>query len=521
MAELIWAGYALPDASAAPRSDFAVYVEGNRIVATGSLSDLKARYPAAHLVGGANLILLPAMVNSHDHGRGLGTVPLGVPDDLLEVWLLGLRVQPPLDPYLAAAYDGLRLLRSGVALTAHSHNPRDQSRIEQESEATLRGYRDAGIRVAYHPPIVNQNSLVYVDEGVFIETLPADLQPLARSFRRQTIPSPDEYFGLCHDLFRRYHDSGTATIQIQVSPVAAQWCSDDVILGCVQFARNHGTRVQMHMLETRYQRAYALRTWGKSTVRHLEEIGALGSSLTLPHMVWVDLDDLDLLAERDVGIAHNPSSNLRLRSGIASVPEFLAAGISLGIGLDGHTLDDDQDYLRELRLAWTLANRPGAESATVPASAIWSLGTTGGAAITLGKEIRLGKLEAGYLADLVLIDRGSGLDDWTIGLSAQASPDATLAYLPELMLRSASHQNVRDVMVNGEWVLRDRHSTKLDETTLVSELRQNLAVAAKSGGAAANPTRTIAPYVRQYYAGWDRDSDEPSEPRKPTGDSKW
>ncbi|HLH71669.1 MAG TPA: amidohydrolase family protein, partial [Chloroflexota bacterium] len=225
--------------------------------------------------------------------------------------------------------------------------------------------------------------------------------------------------------------------------------------------------------------------------------------------------------ERDVGIAHNPSSNLRLRSGIASVPEFLAAGISLGIGLDGHTLDDDQDYLRELRLAWTLANRPGAESATVPASAIWSLGTTGGAAITLGKEIRLGKLEAGYLADLVLIDRGSGLDDWTIGLSAQASPDATLAYLPELMLRSASHQNVRDVMVNGEWVLRDRHSTKLDETTLVSELRQNLAVAAKSGGAAANPTRTIAPYVRQYYAGWDRDSDEPSEPRKPTGDSKW
>ena len=521
MATLIWAGYALPDATAAPRSDFAVCVEGNRIVATGSFTDLKALYPTASLVGGANLILLPAMVNSHDHGRGLGTVPLGVPDDLLELWLLGLRVQPPLDPYLAAAYDGLRLLRSGVGLTAHSHNPRDRSRLDRESEATLSGYRDAGIRVAYHPPIVNQNSLVYADEAAFIETLPTDLQPLARSFLRQAIPSLDEYLGLCRDLFRRHHDTDAATVQIQVSPVAAQWCSDDVIVGCVQFAREHGTRVQMHMLETRYQRAYALRTWGKSTVRHLEEIGALGPWLTLAHMVWVDLDDLATLAERGVGIAHNPSSNLRLRSGIAPVPEFLEAGLSLGVGLDGHTLDEDQDYLRELRLAWTLANRPGAPSPTVPASVIWSLGTTGGAAITVGKTTKLGKLEAGYLADLVLIDQGSGLDDWTIGLSAQASPDAALAYLPELMLRGVCHQNVRDVMVNGEWVMRDGHSTRLDEAALVSELRQNLAVTAKSAGSVFNPAPAVVPDVRQYYLGWDRVSNEPSEPRKPTGDGKW
>ena len=118
----------------------------------------------------------------------------------------------------------------------------------------------------------------------------------------------------------------------------------------------------MHMLESPYQRDYAWRTWGRGFIEQLDSMGALGEWLTLAHMVWSEADDPALLAARGVSVAHNPSSNLRLRSGIAPIARYRQAGVNVGIGMDGHTLDDDQDYLREIRLAFTLGNRPGANS---------------------------------------------------------------------------------------------------------------------------------------------------------------
>ena len=412
MTTLIWAGLALPDADTPPQTDFAVGVEGNQIVATGSRQALRARYPDAAEVGGDHLLLFPALINSHDHGRGLGTASLGIPDDLLEIWLPGLWSQPTLDPYLAAVYDGIRLLRAGVGTTAHSHNPRNWQNVPAEAEATLRGYRDVGIRVAFHPVIIDQNFLVYDEAASFLAGLPAEVQKIAQAFLQVALPTPKDYFAMCSDLFSSYHDTNQHMAHLQVSPAGGQWCSDELILAAVDFAQLHQTRVQIHMLETRYQRHYAYRRWGKSFIQHLDEIGALGPWLTLAHMVWVDEADLPLLAERGVGIAHNPSSNLRLRSGIAPLAKMNLAGITTGIGLDGHGLDDDQDYLRELRLAWTLGNRPGAAEPSVPSQAIWRMGTINGAAITLGQTARLGKLAPGYLADLVLFDWQSTWGSW-------------------------------------------------------------------------------------------------------------
>ena len=170
--QLIWAGIALTGVERSPQSNFGVCVEGERLIATGERDQLRSRYPDAQIVGGSHLLLAPAMVNSHDHGRGLGTASLGVPDDLLEIWLLRLSSLPAIDPYLAAAYDGLRLLRSGVGTVAHSHNPRNWNNMAAEAAATIRGYQDAGIRVAFHPPIVAQNLLVYDNAGGFLASLP-------------------------------------------------------------------------------------------------------------------------------------------------------------------------------------------------------------------------------------------------------------------------------------------------------------------------------------------------------------
>jgi cytosine/adenosine deaminase-related metal-dependent hydrolase len=502
---IVWAGHAFLEVGAPPSAARGVGVEGNRIVDVGALDDLRARYPTADVVGSADFVLLPALVNSHDHGRGLGTLPLGVPDDLLEVWLVGLKALSGLDPYVAAAFDGLRLLRSGVGLTTHSHNPFDQHRLLEESEETLRGYRDAGIRVAYGPPYVDQNPLVYGDESDFLASVAPDLRPIAASMLAPGFGDLDEYLGVCRDLLHRHQDADQCLVQIQPNPVAVQWSSDRAIAESVELARRFGTRVQLHALETRYQRAYAQRRWGKSVVRHLDDVGALGPWLTAAHMVWTDPEDFLLLAEKGVGVAHNPSSNLRLRSGIAPIAEMLRAGVRLGVGLDGHSLDEDQDYLRELRLAWTLANRPGAKSATVLSQDVWRMGTVDGAAVTFGLTAPLGSLVVGNLADLFLIDRGEGLDDWSLGLGARSGVENERNDFADVLLRGASRRHVRHVMVNGRWVVRDGQSTTLDVREIVRALREDL-TRRRAGRAAAREAKQIALAVRAFYAGWDADT---------------
>jgi 5-methylthioadenosine/S-adenosylhomocysteine deaminase len=417
-----------------------------------------------------------------------------VPDDLLEIWLPGLFSQPATDPYQIARLEGLVLLRSGVGTTAHSHNPRAWANLEAEAEATLRGYREAGIRVAFHPPMIDQNSLVYAQRERFLAGLPATLQEAAQGFLQPVPLTHQDYFDLCERLFQRHHDAEGHTVHIQVSPAGGQWCSDALIVQAVDWARRHRTRVQMHMLETRYQRAYAFRRWGKSFIAHLAEIGALGPWLTLAHMVWIEPDDLPLLVEHGVGVAHNPSSNLRLRSGVAPVPALLAAGVGLGVGLDGQALDDDQDYLRELRVAWTLANRPGAGESTISAQQVFHLGTSGGAAITLGDDCGIGRLEIGALADLMLID-------WQAVAGVWLSPQIPV---PDALLRRASGHHIRHVMVGGEWVVRDGQSTRIDEAEVVAALREELnrydLTTLEQNAAAA---RALAPYLRRFYASWD------------------
>lgn len=366
--------------------------------------------------------------------------------------------------------------------------------MADEATATLQGYRDAGIRVAFHPPLVDQNLLVYAasqaEEDKFIATLPEELRTVARSMT-QPLLSHDDYFALCEWLFQRYHDAAHHTVHIQVSPAGGQWCSDALITRAVEWARARDTRVQMHMLETRAQRDYAFRKWGKSFIRHLEDICALGSWLTLAHMVWVEPDDLELLAGRGVAIAHNPSSNLRLRSGVAPLAAMLAAGVTVGIGLDGHALDDDQDYLREMRLAWVLGNLSASLSSARPPSIearrIWHLGSRGGAIATFGSAGGLGALAPDHLADLVLLDL-----DFVPRDVSTITGDDLIAYV----LHLATRRYVRHVMVNGEWVVRDGRATRLDEAALWAEIVTSLHASVRPQ---SEQIQSLSEHIRRFY----------------------
>ena len=490
MPTIVHARYAL--CAGAPVDDLALCVDGDFIVDAGSLSELAARYPAAERIGGDEFALLPAFTNAHDHGRALGTLALGLPDNFLEVWLGHLGRLPSIPPYLAALYSGLQLLASGVTAVAHSHNPSSWPSLPSELPEAMRGYADAGIRVAMHPPIIDQNSLVYAERQRFLDLLPAETRDELGG-RSEIDLSADEYFAALDELYSKYHDPLRHLAHVQASPAGGQWCSDALIIRACEWARRRGTRVQMHLLETPYQRRYAYKKWGLSFIRHLEDIGALGGWLTLAHAVWVEDEDIELLAERGVGIAHNISSNLRLRSGIAPIAKMAAAGVKVGIGLDGHSLDDDQDFLREMRLAWTIANQSGMAAADLSAEAVWRMGTSAAAEISFGAGAPLGLLEVGGLADLVLLDLAAITGKW-----APADYPAR-DLLPAFLLRRAKREHLRHVMVGGQWVIRDSEHVTIDINDVEREIWARL------GHEAGGQSSALDEYLRIFYRAWDAD----------------
>ena len=380
-----------------------------------------------------------------------------------------------------------------MTAVAHSHNPNSWSELAAELPEALRGYADAGIRVAMHPPIVDQNQLVYSGRERFLEMLPPELRGAVRDTKGIDL-SADDYFALLDELYRNAHDSKGHRVHIQVSPAGGQWCSDDLIIRACEWARLHQTRVQMHLLETRYQRKYAHKTWGDSFIRHLYDIGALGDWLTLAHMVWVEDDDIDLLAECGVGIAHNISSNLRLRSGIAPVAKMAAAGVKVGMGLDGQTLDDDQDFLREMRLAWTLGNQSGMAASDLSAGAVWRMGTDIAAAITFGAEVPLGELNVGGLADLILLDLDAVKGNW----APADYPSREL--LPAFLLRRARREYVRHVMVGVAWVVRNGEHVSVHIADVERELWERLQFVSDE------PAARLGAYLRNFYRGWDTEN---------------
>ncbi len=474
------------------QEDLALCIDSDQIIAAGKLADLSSRYPTAEVFGGDQFILTPGYINAHDHGRAVGTLALGLPDNFLELWLSQLANLPHIPPYLAALYSGVQLLRSGVTSVAHSHNPQSWAALPAEIPQSIRGYQDAGIRLAMHPPIVDQNMLVYAERERFLRLLPAEV--------RQAMDEPDlmplsaeAYFEALDDLYQNFHDDEGHRVHLQVSPAGGPWCSDQLVLRACEWASQHQTRVQMHLLETRYQRIYAHKTWGKCFLRHLDDIGALGDWLTLAHMVWVDDDDIDLLVERGVGVAHNISSNLRLRSGIAPVAAMSIAGVPIGIGLDGHSIDDDQDFLREMRLAWTIANQHGMEADDLSAATMWQMGTNLAANITFGSQVPLGQLGVGQLADLVLLDWEAIKGKW----SPDHLPPREL--VPAFLLRRAKREHVRHVMVGGKWRVMDGEPVDIDVDAVEREIYARLSFA----DSPLSPE--LAPYLRNFYGSWADD----------------
>ena len=219
------------------------------------------------------------------------------------------------------------------------------------------------------------------------------------------------------------------------------------------------------MLETIYQKMYATREWGKSPLAHLYYLGFLGPEVSCAHGVWLTDSDMDILAETGTAVSHNPSSNLRLKSGIAPLNRMLEKGVTVALGIDEAGINDDNDMLQEMRLAQKLHRVPGVSSPSPTSHQILNLATANGAKVTFfGDEV--GTLEPGKRADMVLVSLERILEPYL-------APETNMV---DALVYRGRGLDVDTVIVDGEVLLRNRVFTRLDKDEIVARLKESLSV---------------------------------------------
>ena len=217
-----------------------------------------------------------------------------------------------------------------------------------EMREVARAAGDVGVRVTLALFMRDRNPLVYGDAEAVLDALDPESRAAveARVSRADAERRPSRSRGSRPSRRR----SESPTFSVQFGPNGPQWCSDELLGAIAEASRRIGRRVHMHLLETRYQRAFADAAYPEGVVARLESLGLLSPRLTLAHCVYARDEDLDAIARAGAIIATNPSSNLHLRSGIAPIGEAMQRGCRVALGVDASALDEDDDILREMRL---------------------------------------------------------------------------------------------------------------------------------------------------------------------------
>jgi cytosine/adenosine deaminase-related metal-dependent hydrolase len=494
-ASLIRGGWLLTDAATTHVMPDAALVQRDGVITeVGPYGELRARHPDLVELGSPGHLVMPGLVNAHHHG-GLSSVMLGCVDGPLELWLSETWARRDADPYLDTLYGCARLLRAGVTTVMHNlvrWIPPGEGVLDRVADEILRAYRDAGMRVAFSVAMREERRIVYEDDERFLAALPASL---ADALRERLAGGLDgaAYVALCEDLIGR-HGKHPRT-RILLSPANVHWVSDRWLERIKESAGRHRAGIHMHLAETAYQRTMAERAWRTTPVGHLRDLGFLGPELSCAHAVWLSHADLDVLAAHRVTVCHNPSSNLRLSSGIAPVATMLERGVPVALGVDSAALGDDHDMLQEIRLAAALQSRPGLDTWRLDAGAVLTMATIAGARATgFGDEV--GTLSPGRRADVVLIDVEAVADP--------CRPDPAVPVL-ELVLRRATPAHVSAVVVDGETVYADGRATRFDEPAVRAELRRAFARPLSAGEAERRAiAQALRPWIRASYTGWPR-----------------
>jgi 5-methylthioadenosine/S-adenosylhomocysteine deaminase len=462
-----------PQSGTAEQKD--LLIERGRIVAMGA-PDTVDRAGAAHH-NARDRLIMPGFINAHTHGHA--NLVKGVAEAwTLEAsltngpWLAGAR--DPETMYLSTLLGAIDMLSKGCTacfdLVYEFPRPTRQGFM-----AVAQAYADAGMR-AVLAPMVADKSLFQAIPGL-IEALPPDLGDTVRKFElasgEQTIASIESIADARSEL--------PDGVTLAIAPTIPHHCSERFLRDCKDIADRHALPIHMHIAESRLQAVVARKTYGRSAVHYLAELGMLRPNFTAAHGVWLDDDDLDVLAAHGCSVAHIPASNYRLGSGVAHVRPMLARGINVGLATDGANSSDSLSMLQAMRLASFGArsfDRPREDWLT--SREVVRLATLGGARI-LALEGG-GRLEPGARADLGLFDLGH------VDFIPDTDPINQL-------VTCADSAAVSDVMVNGDFKVRDRKMVSVDTNNLRDRIRESTARLKTATAPARELAERLEPHV--------------------------
>jgi cytosine/adenosine deaminase-related metal-dependent hydrolase len=445
--------------------DGAVAVEGSAIIVVGSFADLVQRYPRAQVMGSEHHWVLPGLVNAHSHGAMVtGSFRQGIMDLPLERWLLRLYNSGLLDGQMPISYwntlhQNAELIRSGVTCTSDFYYG-DGSEPYMGAEHGLRAYQSTGLRVVLFLSALDKPAVDNGNLEPFLHLMPAELAERARALGPLLYStSREQYLARWKRAYDEFNTPAGA-VHIGLGPDGPARCTPGFLSEIKALAHERGAPIQMHLLETKYQRLWGQCTYGMSLVQYLHQVGFLGPELSLAHCVWLSTEDMGILAASGASAVHCASSNLRLYDGIAPVHEMLGRGINVGLGTDNFGFADNNDLLDEMRLAALLQRVPGIHGETLSGQEAFAMATINGAR-ALGLANTTGSLAPGKRADLI-----------TLSTEHMLSPFMNPLQDPhEILWRRARQGDVRDVLVNGRLVMEDGRLTTIDLPAVEETLR--------------------------------------------------
>jgi cytosine/adenosine deaminase-related metal-dependent hydrolase len=357
------------------------------------------------------------------------------------------------------------------------HNPHP---TRESCSALMRAYADSGLRATVS--INHQNLVEYVKYPFLADILPADIKAAMDRAPRMTTQELSELYRWYH---ATWHGAENGRLRVAVSNSAPQRVSDDYFAFLSSFSRQHDLPFNIHMLETKTQRVLGETRWGKSPIRHVHDMGFLDERVMVIHAIWVDDDDIALMANAKCTVAHNPICNLKLGSGIMPFRKLRDAGVPIALGSDEKAADDTADMWAVAKTASLIHRVTDPDYARWPEPAeILSCLFHGGARGMRRDDI--GALAAGKQADLILLD----LDH--------------LAFTPLNDLRKhlvycANVSAVALTMVAGRVVAQNGKVLTVDEAAIRAEIRERTAALHRNLAATAAAAERLEPYYAEMY----------------------
>jgi 8-oxoguanine deaminase len=419
-----------------------VLIEGGKIARIGSRLERPAAGPETEIIDCSSCVVMPGLVNTHHHFyQTLQRCVPSVQDQPLFNWLTSLyEIWKNLDD---DAVHWSTLVACGELLKSGCTTSTDQLYvfpkgtggrfIDVEIEAA------SAIGMRFHP---TRGSMSL---GRSRGGLPPD----------EVVQTEDEILEDCDRLISKYHDSEPgAMVRIALGPCSPFSVTKELLVKTRELASKRGVLLHTHIAETEDENEYCLETYGMRPVDLMDECGWLGDDVWYAHGIHFTNDEIANLSKTGTGICHCPTSNMRLGSGAARVPEMLSAGVRLGLGVDGSASNDSSDMLAELRNCFLL-QRLAHGSSAITARQVLSLGTSGGASLLRREDI--GMIQEGKAADIIGID----VDDIP---HAGALHD----YIASIVLCGGSHA-VDFSVINGLTVVRDGRLVLADESEIVRE----------------------------------------------------